>query len=76
MLLLVCKYSFFLFVVFVFFVPIHLYTHTNTMPYTLRKLRNQLFYKVYNPITKRVYAKRTTLAKAKRQLGLLRAYGK
>ena len=46
------------------------------MPYTLRKLRNQLFYKVYNPITKRVYAKRTTLAKAKRQLGLLRAYGK
>ena len=35
------------------------------MPPVMRKIRNKNLYKVYNPETKRVYAKGTTKEKAK-----------
>lgn len=42
------------------------------MPYTLRKLPRVPFWKVFNQKTGRVFSKRTTYDKAKRQLRLLR----
>lgn len=41
------------------------------MPYTIRKLRNKNLYKVTNPLTKKVFAKGTTLEKAKKQVRML-----
>ena len=41
------------------------------MPYTIRKIRNRNLYKVTNPLTKRVFAKGTTLEKAKKQVRML-----
>lgn len=46
------------------------------MPYTMRKIANKPFYKVYNKTTKRVYSKCTTRKKAIRQLNLLRSLKK
>ena len=43
------------------------------MPYATRKVPNRRCYKVYNTRTKRVFAKCTSKAKAKRQMNLLRA---
>lgn len=43
------------------------------MPYSLRKVSNKNCYRVRNRNTKRVFAKCTTLAKANKQLRLLRA---
>jgi len=42
------------------------------MPYKMIKVRNKDCYKVYNSITKRIFAKCTTKEKATRQLALLR----
>lgn len=43
------------------------------MPFVIRKLRSQNRYKVYNPITGKVYARKTSLRKAKSQRRLLYA---
>lgn len=43
------------------------------MPYTLRKVRNRRCYSVKNRQTKKVFAKCTSKAKAKKQLQFLRA---
>lgn len=43
------------------------------MPYTIRKVAKQPCYRVTNRRTKRVFAKCTTLEKAKKQLRLLNA---
>lgn len=43
------------------------------MPYATRKLHSKSCYRVYNTKNKRVTAKCTTLAKAKKQLRLLNA---
>lgn len=42
------------------------------MPYKTRKVRNQPCYRVYNPITKKTFAKCTTKEKALSQMRLLR----
>ena len=42
------------------------------MPYKMRKVRGKDCYKVYNTVTKRVFAKCTTKEKATRQLAILR----
>lgn len=41
------------------------------MPYKIRKLPNTRKYKVFNPKTKKVYSKGTSLKKAKAQLRFL-----
>lgn len=41
------------------------------MPFSIRKLKNEKLYKVYNTITKRIHAYHTTLKNAERQLRLL-----
>jgi hypothetical protein len=41
------------------------------MPFKIRKLPNLNRYKVYNPITGKVYAYRTSLSKAEAQVRLL-----
>ena len=43
------------------------------MPYVLRKMPNQDCYRVYNRKTKRVFAKCSTLERAKKQIRLLNA---
>ena len=43
------------------------------MPYTIRKVPNKNCYRVLNPKSKRVFARCTTKANAKKQLRLLRA---
>jgi hypothetical protein len=43
------------------------------MPYSLRKVPNKKCYRIRNRYTKRVFAKCTSLEKAKKQLRLLRA---
>lgn len=43
------------------------------MPYTLRKVRGKLCYRVINRKTRRVFAKCTSKTKAKKQINLLRA---
>ena len=43
------------------------------MPYSIRKVRNKSCYKVYNSKTKRIYAKCSKYADARKQLRLLRA---
>lgn len=43
------------------------------MPYKTRKVRGKNCYKVYNPKSKKVFAKCTTPANAKSQMRLLRA---
>jgi hypothetical protein len=43
------------------------------MPFTLRKVNRRNCYKVFNVKSKRVHAKCTSKAKAKKQLQLLRA---
>lgn len=43
------------------------------MPYTMRKVRRKRCYRVYNKLTKRVFAKCTSNVKAKKQLRLLRS---
>ena len=43
------------------------------MPYSLRKVPNKKCYRISNRYTKRVFAKCTSLEKAKKQLRLLRA---
>mgnify|MGYP001226494165 FL=1 len=43
------------------------------MPYTIRKVRNQPCYKVYNKKTKKVHAKCTSREKAQKQIRLLNA---
>tara|TARA_B100001093_G_C26681871_1_gene950818 strand:+ start:194 stop:412 length:219 start_codon:yes stop_codon:yes gene_type:complete len=42
------------------------------MPYKTRKVRNKPCYKVYNPDTKKVFAKCTTKEQAQKQMRLLR----
>ena len=42
------------------------------MPYTIRKVRNKSCYRVYNPITKRTFAKCSTRKNALLQMRLLR----
>jgi hypothetical protein len=42
------------------------------MPYSIRKVRNQPCYKVYNKRTKKVFAKCTSREKAEGQVRLLR----
>lgn len=42
------------------------------MPYKTRKVRNKPCYKVYNPDTKKVFAKCTTKEQAQKQIRLLR----
>lgn len=42
------------------------------MPYGIRKMPNRNCYKVFNKNTKKVFAKCTTMDKAKKQLRLLR----
>jgi hypothetical protein len=42
------------------------------MPYKTRKVRNQSCYKVYNPESKKVFAKCSTKEKAAAQMRLLR----
>ena len=42
------------------------------MPYKTRKVRNQPCYRVYNPITKKTFAKCTTKENAVSQMRLLR----
>ncbi len=42
------------------------------MPYSIRKMPNRKCYKVFNKNTKKVFAKCTTMDKAKKQLRLLR----
>jgi hypothetical protein len=46
------------------------------MPYKIRKVYKQDCFKVYNPKTKKIYAKCTTRDKAKRQIRLLNAIEK
>jgi hypothetical protein len=41
------------------------------MAYKMRKIKNTNCYKVYNNVTKRVFAKCTTKEKAKRQLAII-----
>lgn len=41
------------------------------MPFKIRKIRNQNKYKVYNPITKKIYAYGTTKKNAEAQVRLL-----
>jgi hypothetical protein len=41
------------------------------MPFVIRKLPNQNRYRLYNPITGKIYAYRTTLEKAEAQRRLL-----
>lgn len=41
------------------------------MPYRIRKLPNKTLYRVYNPKTKVVHSKGTTLENAKKQVRLL-----
>lgn len=43
------------------------------MPYTVRKVRNQPCYKVYNKNTKKVHSKCTSKEKALKQIRLLNA---
>jgi hypothetical protein len=43
------------------------------MPYSIRKVAKKNCYKVYNRKSKRIFAKCTTMEKAKKQLRLLRA---
>jgi hypothetical protein len=43
------------------------------MPYTIRKVPNKRCYKVLNKRTKKVFAKCTSLTRAKKQVTLLRA---
>ena len=43
------------------------------MPYKTRKVRNKPCYKVYNPVSKKVFSKCTTRDNAKRQIRLLQA---
>ena len=43
------------------------------MPYSTRKVANRNCYRVYNTKSKRVFAKCTSMKKAKKQLQLLRA---
>ena len=43
------------------------------MPYTIRKVPNRRCYKVLNKRTKKVFAKCTSLERAKKQINLLRA---
>ena len=43
------------------------------MPYAIRKVRNKNCYTVYNKDNKRVFAKCTTMKRAKKQMILLRA---
>lgn len=43
------------------------------MPYATRKVRNKRCFRVYNKKTKRVFAKCTTIIRARRQMNLLRA---
>ena len=43
------------------------------MPYTVRKVRNQSCYKVYNKNTKKVHSKCTSKEKALKQIRLLNA---
>lgn len=42
------------------------------MPYTIRKVRNQPCYKVYNKNTKKVFAKCSSRKNAEKQVRLLR----
>lgn len=42
------------------------------MPYKTRKVRNKPCYKVYNPDTKKVFAKCTTKEQAQKQMRLFR----
>ena len=42
------------------------------MPYSIRKVRNQPCYKVYNKKTKKIFAKCTSREKAESQVRLLR----
>ena len=46
------------------------------MPYKIRKVNKQNCFKVYNPKTKKIYAKCTTKEKAKSQIRLLNAIEK
>lgn len=46
------------------------------MPFKIRKVNKQDCYKVYNPKTKKVYAKCTTRDKAEKQIRLLNAIEK
>ena len=43
------------------------------MPYTIRKVPNKRCYKFLNKRTKKVFAKCTSLKRAKKQINLLRA---
>ena len=43
------------------------------MPYAVRKVNNKDCYRVYNVVSKRTFAKCTTMEQAKKQLRLLRA---
>jgi hypothetical protein len=43
------------------------------MPYAVRKVRNKDCFRVYNKVSKRVFAKCTTMEQAQKQLRLLRA---
>lgn len=42
------------------------------MPYKIRKIRNKPCYRVYNPVTKRTFAKCSTRKNALSQMRLLR----
>ena len=42
------------------------------MPYKIRKVRNKSCYRVYNPVTKRTFAKCSTRKNALSQIRLLR----
>jgi hypothetical protein len=44
------------------------------MPYKIRKVNKQQCYRVYNPKTKKIYAKCTTKEKALKQIKFLMAY--
>jgi hypothetical protein len=43
------------------------------MPYKTRKVNNRRCYRVYNPISRKIFAKCTSKAKAIKQMRLLRA---
>ena len=43
------------------------------MPYKTRKVNNRRCYRVYNPISRKIFAKCTSTAKAIKQMRLLRA---
>lgn len=44
------------------------------MPYSIQKVRGKSCFRVRNTKTKKIYAKCTTLSKAKKQLRLLRTF--